>query len=63
MDFEQLRSLGGGLIIFRNHLSNLELLLREELGAASLGSTKSFLTTSRAIADKNQYCNNTLRSQ
>ena len=35
MDLEQAGSGGGGLISFRNHLSNLGLLLRGELGAAS----------------------------
>ena len=43
---------GGGLIAFRSHLSNLGLLLRGELGAASPGSTKRVLTTSRAIATR-----------
>ena len=35
MDLEEACSGGGGLISFRNHLSNLGLLLRGELGAAS----------------------------
>ena len=35
MDLEQACSGGNGLISFRNHLSNLGLLLRGELGAAS----------------------------
>ena len=35
MDLEQACSGGGGLVSFRNHLSNLGLLLRGELGAAT----------------------------
>ena len=35
MDLEEACSGGGGLISFRNHLSNLGLLLRGELGAAT----------------------------
>ena len=35
MDLEEACSGGSGLLSFRNHLSNLGLLLREELGAAS----------------------------
>ena len=35
MDIEEAGSGGSGLISFRNHLSNLGLLLRGELGAAT----------------------------
>ena len=35
MDIEETCSGGGGLLAFRNHLTNLRLLLRRELGAAS----------------------------
>ena len=52
MDLEEARSGSGGLIAFRNYLSNLGLLLRGKLGAASPGLTKRVLTTRRAIADQ-----------
>ena len=35
VDLEEAGSSGGGLLAFRNHLSNLGLLLRGELGAAT----------------------------
>ena len=49
MDLEKACSGGGGLIAFRNHLSNLGLLLRGELGAASPDKAVSLLL-SRFVA-------------